>query len=192
MVNKTVLYNNVGISRRKSKLKQDYISIGKCAEIIGIDKSNLSKMIKREKFGQIELKSIRDPNKQNQPVHHITQKDFNRIKQIRSDLGFDTGLPINKKKGRVGYFYVVQTNPKHIPNRYKFGFTNDLNNRISAYKTVCPNAKLIKKWESESILEPVLLRMISKYGRRVGIELYEVRHIKKLISQFNSVVKKLY
>ncbi|MBU0907179.1 MAG: GIY-YIG nuclease family protein [Nanoarchaeota archaeon] len=102
-----------------------------------------------------------------------------------------------QEKGAINYginkgvFYIIQTNPDSIPARYKFGFTNDIGNRTRSYKSVCPNMKLIDKFECNSFHELPLLKMVSKYGKRIGQELYEVEDIHKLIKSIKEVLGKL-
>jgi len=169
-------------------MNHEYISIGKCSELLQMDKSHLLKAIKSGKYGTITLEFQRDRNKQNQKVATISKDDFEIIKKSRESNGFGTEKIIKSTKG---FFYIIQTNPHNIPNRYKFGFTNDLDNRIRSYKSVCPNMKIIEKYPCDSIHELPILKMIQKYGKRVGQELFEINNIEAVKKDIQEVLNKL-
>ncbi|MBN2015044.1 MAG: GIY-YIG nuclease family protein [Candidatus Altiarchaeota archaeon] len=169
-------------------MNNDFISIGECAKLLNIDRSHLLKYIKAGKFGPIQLEFRRDKDKQNQKVATISKKDFKLIKKIREQEGFGNSKIVKSTKG---HFYVVQTNPDSIPSRYKFGFTNDLDNRIRSYKSVCPNLKIVATFPCDSIHELPLIKMVSKYGKRAGQELFEIKDINTVIKDIKEVLSKL-
>ncbi len=169
-------------------MSQEYVSIGECADLLNMDRSHLLKAIKACKYGQISLEFRRDRNKQNQKVATISKEDFEIIKQSRESEGFGTAKVVRSTKG---VFYIIQTNPHNISQRYKFGFTNDLDNRIRSYKSVCPNMKIIEKYPCDSIHELPLLKMMQKYGKRVGQELFEVKDIEVVKRDIQEVLSKL-
>ncbi len=168
--------------------KKTWISLIECAELINIDRSNLLKYIKEGKYGYVKTEFRRDINKKNQKVITMSIKDFEMIKKIREKEGFGTNKVIKRKKG---VFYIIQTNPKHIPCRYKFGFTTDLANRVRSYKSICPNLKVVKKYSCNFIHELPLLKMIEKCGKRVGQELFELEDIKIIKMDIREVLQKL-
>ena len=169
-------------------MSEEYVSIGECADLLNMDRSNLLKAIKSGKYGHITLELRRDRNKQNQKVTTISKEDFETIKKYRESEGYGTEKVVKSTKG---VFYIIQTNPHDIPLRYKFGFTNDLDNRIRSYKSVCPNMKIIEKYPCDSIHELPLLKMIQKYGKRVGQELFEVKDIETIKKDIEEVLNKL-
>jgi len=172
-----------------SVMMEQYISIADCSEKLGLDRSHLLKNIKAGKYGTIKLHSQRDRNKQNQKVSVVTFLDFELIKRKRDAEGFGLKKPILDSS--KGVFYIIQTNPTHIPNRYKFGFSSDIQNRLGSYWTICPNLKLIDQFHCNNIIERPLLNMISKYGKRIGQELYEVDDIEHVKNEIREVLKKL-
>ncbi|MBS3132799.1 hypothetical protein J4470_01560 [Candidatus Woesearchaeota archaeon] len=166
-----------------------FISIRECAERLNMDRSHLLKDIKSGKYGHIQLIQRRDRNKQNQKVSTISIEDFETIKKAREIEGYTAdGTVIKELKG---VFYIVQTNPDTIPHRYKFGFSKDLRNRLDSYKSVCPNLKLIAKYDCDSIHELPLLKMVSRYGKRIGQELYEIQNVAIVKEEIEEVLKKL-
>ncbi len=170
--------------------KDKTIPVWKVSKELRLDRSNLLKDIKSKKYGSIELKFIRDKNKQNQKVVAISKKDYLTIKNYRIENGFEEKKLINYGTNN-GIFYIIQTNPHNIPKRYKFGFTSDLDNRIRSYKSVCPNMKIIKKFKCDNIHELPLLRMVSTYGNRIGQEVYEIENINRIIKEIKEALNKL-
>ena len=69
----------------------------------------------------------------------MSEDGFERIKAMRETQGFKVDSVV-VEEGQ-GLFYIIQTNPNHIPNRYKFRYTTDLQNRLTAFRAVCPNLK---------------------------------------------------
>ena len=169
-------------------MSEEYVSIGECADLLNMDRSHLLKAIKAGKYGHITIELRRDRNKQNQKVATISKADFELIKKYRESEGFGSEKVVKSTKG---VFYIIQTNPHNIPLRYKFGFTNDLDNRIRSYKSVCPNLKIIEKYPCDSIHELPLLNMIQKYGKRVGQELFEVKDIEIIKKDIQEVLSRL-
>ncbi len=167
---------------------EEYVSIGDCADLLNMDRSHLLKAIKADKYEHITIELRRDRNKQNQKVATISKADFELIKKYRESEGFGSEKVVKSTKG---VFYIIQTNPHNIPLRYKFGFTNDLDNRIRSYKCVCPNMKIIEKYPCDSIHELPLLKMIQKYGKRIGQELFEVGDIEIVKRDIQEVLNKL-
>jgi len=169
-------------------MSEEYVSIGECADLLNMDRSNLLKSIKAGKYGHISIEFRRDRNKQNQKVATISKENFEIIKKYRETEGFGTEKVVKTTKG---VFYIIQTNPHSIPLRYKFGFANDLDNRIRSYKSVCPNMKIIEKYPCDSIHELPLLKMIQKYGKRIGQELFEIKDIEIVKKDIQEVLNKL-
>ena len=169
-------------------MNKEFISIAECSKLLNIDRSHLLKYIKAGKYGYIDIEFRRDRNKQNQKVATISKKDLESIKKFRETEGFGTDKVVKSTKG---VFYIIQTNPHSIPSRYKFGFTNDLSNRIRSYKSVCPNLKIIDKYPCDSIHELPLLKMIQKYGKRVGQELFEIKDLEVIKKDIKDVLSKL-
>ena len=66
-----------------------------------------------------------------------------------------------------------------------------MENRIRSYKSVCPNLKIVEKFDCDSIHEIPLLRMVSKYGKRVGQELFEVEDMEIIKKDVREVLEKL-
>jgi len=170
--------------------QNEFISIGEVAEKLGIDRANLFTNLRNNKYGLIEVNEKRYKDKGNQKCSVISMDDFNLIKQIRKNEGFEEGGSI-KNNSNSGVFYIIKTNPNSIPNRYKFGFSSDLPNRIKSYKSVCPNSIVVESFKCNFYHELPLLKMISKYGKRIGQELYEVEDMLKVIVDIKEVLLRL-
>ncbi len=184
---------HTGIKRKMSnKMIKDVVTLGECTKIIGIAKNNFATNLRKGKYGNVEVKLMRDKTRGNQKVSVISKKDFEKIKKIRLKDGFGINKIIEEEKHvSEGIFYIVQTNPKNIPNRYKCGFSTIPRNRVSSYKIVCPNAKLIFKIKCDDFFEKPLLKMISKDSKRIGTELFEIKDINKITHKIEEVLKLL-
>ncbi|MBU1082813.1 MAG: hypothetical protein KKB59_20250 [Spirochaetes bacterium] len=168
-------------------MKHKYIPCTACAEKLGINKFNFHKYLSSGKFGNIKIVKIRLKEKNNQNINHISIEDYESIKNFREVEGFGT----NKTNGGVikNYFYIVQTNPNKIPERYKFGVTNNIKLRLQSYKTICPNVKSMKYWECFKSLEKPLEGMIFKNSKRVGQEVFETKQLGVIVDKIEQVLE---
>jgi len=162
----------------KNKENKEHVLLSDLAVAINLDKSNAYKNIKSGKYGDVKMFFVRNRDKGNQKMCAVSNEDFENIKRIREETGFfGNGVLIQKDKG---FFYIIQTNPNNIPNRYKFGFTNDMSNRLRNHRCLCPNLKIIKKYPCNKSLELALLKVVNVNCKRIGQELYEVKDIKQI------------
>ncbi len=165
---------------------EDYLTLSQCAEKLNIDKSNLRKQIHNGKYGHIQLEHVRREDTGNQKALALSHRDFEHIKAMREDRGFhDDNKVISKSQG---FFYIIQTNPNQIPDRYKCGYTTDMANRIAAYKTVCPYMTITYQRECDTIHEPVLLKMLDKHGERVINELFAFEDMELVVDIIDNVM----
>ena len=47
---------------------------------------------------------------------------------------------------RFGFFYLIQLVPEALPNRFKIGYTDNLEQRLNSHRTAAPTSVLIKSW----------------------------------------------
>jgi hypothetical protein len=89
---------------------------------------------------------------------------------------------------RPGYFYVVQLLPDLAPNRLKFGFAQDLANRLWGYKTSSPHAEKLAAYPSLSSDEHTAIATVTgPADRRLTAEIFEVASVEatlKRVAQF--------
>lgn len=72
---------------------------------------------------------------------------------------------------REGWVYVIQLEPKRLPNRIKIGFTTDVSQRLRTFQTTSPRLTLVGLWHADAREEQVALRMIR--GRIGSSEVFD-------------------
>ncbi len=63
-------------------------------------------------------------------------------------LGAVTGRSIHDKRDIAGWFYVIQLIPDLKPERLKFGFSRNIDNRVNGYRVSSPTAVILKLYPS--------------------------------------------
>lgn len=132
---------------------EEYVTITDFCNEIGIDKSNIAKVL--EKL-EIYPKKMRHLKAGNQYVRVLNKEEIKKIKNYRSD--FHT---INAPSEDGSGFYLIKIDPL-MPSRVKFGYSDRLDNRVLTYRTICPNLEVIKTWKCERIDETTVIRMATK------------------------------
>ena len=75
---------------------------------------------------------------------------------------------------RYGYFYLIQLVPEALPNRFKIGYTDNLEQRLSEHRTAAPTSKLTKSWDCKRSWDQAAMDSITREGcEHVLNEVYE-------------------
>ncbi|OEE28159.1 GIY-YIG nuclease family protein [Aliivibrio fischeri] len=75
---------------------------------------------------------------------------------------------------RFGYFYLIQLVPEALPNRFKIGYTDNLEQRLSEHRTSAPTSKLIKSWACKRSWDYAAMDSITREGCDLVLnEVYE-------------------
>ncbi|HBC3449576.1 TPA: GIY-YIG nuclease family protein [Vibrio parahaemolyticus] len=65
---------------------------------------------------------------------------------------------------RFGYFYLLQLVPEALPNRFKIGYTDNLEQRLNEHRTSAPTSKLIKSWNCKRSWDYAAMDSITREG----------------------------
>ena len=84
--------------------------------------------------------------------YSISKEDAKRLEKYLMDMKSD------------GFFYLIQPIPEFNLNRIKLGFTKKPSRRLKEHKTVCPNAKLVKKWKCKKDDETSVIKRATSEG----------------------------
>ena len=120
----------------------DTVTLRKLAEDLGMDRSHLRKYVLR--LG-IEPLRVRTHESRNQETLALTL-GAERVRIERANAGFGSQRSVVAESGNLGVFYVVILDPEVRANRVKFGFTNNLDSRMSTYRTINPDSTVAGYW----------------------------------------------
>jgi hypothetical protein len=127
---------------------------------------------------------IRTMDSQNQLTLALSKEDAEALYELRRSQGFSqSGLSVNNGHG---FFYAVQPLPDLAPTRIKFGWANDPISRLSAYKTIAPEARILKSWPCYSSWEQAAIASITRVGcKQIGIEIFSCDSIDAMLERCN-------
>ena len=157
-----------------------YVSLKVLAKEVGMDRSHLRKYV----LGLgIAVFKVRTPDSRNQLALAVSPEDAERIKTDRKRKGFVPG-EVSAETG-FGDFYAVILDPDARPNRVKFGFSHSLHNRMAAYRTTNPQAKLLHKWSSLPRWESTAIDALTVGCERIAVEIYECAELDEVVKRGN-------
>ena len=156
-------------------MKEEYITLKQLSEEFGVDRSNLRKYIINLGFTPIKVRSKNN----HQLVSALNISEAESVREKRKEEGYLRNQTIQNGDG---YFYIIQPIPEFAPQRIKLGFTTNINGRISTYKTISPNAKLIKAYNCKPTWELAAIASITKNNCELILnEVYETNNLEELI-----------
>ena len=164
----------------------DFVTLKELAEELGLDRSNLRKYAKKL---EIEFVRVRTPESRNQLTLAVTVRGAEYIRHCRKSAGFSKNTPVKESLPNFGVFYAVVPDISARPNRLKFGFTTDLQNRISAHRTCCPEAQLISQWQCKRTWDRAIIDSISSTGgiTKISGEVYDCDDVELVINHLNQL-----
>lgn len=160
----------------------DYVTIKELAEIIGLDKSNARKYVIDNGF---EFDKIRTPETQNQLTLVLTTEQAEQVKQLRLSHGFTiNGHAQLADVAKTAVFYIIQLVPELDCKRVKLGYTGNLNARLRAHRTACPNAKVLAYYPCLETWELAAIASITREGcELIGNEVYQTSDLDMMVDR---------
>lgn len=157
-------------------MNNDLISVIEAGRQLERGKSTIFKVVKRLR---IETHKRRDLGSKNQVVSYLTQEDFLRVKEELLTVGPDNGDGEEDSDNRdgfvsaeIGFFYLIQLEPKHDPLRFKVGFAANINERLRALRCSAPFATVVNSWPCRRLWEKTAIDCVSFGSERLHTEVY--------------------
>ena len=118
-------------------MPEDYLSLRKLSEMLGINSSQMRKYVLKLGYNPPRA---RTPDSRGKLTYVFTSGEAENIIKARREQGFVTaetrGVPTVTQD--VGVFYLIQIIPELSPNRLKLGFAADVRQRLSEHRTSAP------------------------------------------------------
>lgn len=124
----------------------------------------------------LKIIKTKTPSSSGALVNCLTRQDADAIvsffdqrgKGASAESASDTSVQ------RYGYFYLIQLVPEALPNRFKIGYTDNLEQRLSEHRTAAPTSKLTKSWDCKRSWDQAAMDSITREGcEHVLNEVYE-------------------
>lgn len=129
------------------------------------------------------ISKIRTRESGHQETLAVSNEDAQALIDIRKRWGLES-VPI--ESGGKGLFYIIQPLPDIADNRVKLGFATDTKQRLNQYRTICPNASILKSWPCHSTWERCVIASLSRIEcEQIGTEMYQCKNVKSLIERGN-------
>jgi hypothetical protein len=169
--------------------REDSISLRQLALMLGINASQARKYVLS--LGYSPLKA-RTPDSRGKLTYVFAKEEAERIVATRRQQGFimgDTrGTPVSSDD--VGVFYIIQLVPELNPNRIKFGFAANVQERLTQHRTSAPTACILRSWPSRRTWEPTFIDCLASKGCELILnEVYECGDVAALLDYAEALFK---
>jgi len=169
----------------------EFVSLRRLAEMLGINPSQARKYVL--KLGYSPARA-RTPDSRGKLTYVFTQEEAEQIIENRRQQGFIMGetraTPLLSED--VGVFYIIQLVPELNPNRLKFGFAANVQDRIAQHRTAAPTSHLLRSWPCRRTWEPALKDCLASKGCELVLnEVYECEEISALLEYAETLFKML-
>ena len=158
---------------------EEYISIRRLAERLGMDRSHARRYVL--KLGIKPLRR-RTPDSRNQPTLTVTHTQAELVLRHRTEQGFlaQPAAPVPES----GVFYVIQLVPELDPKRVKLGFAADIGERLAQHRTAAPTARVVHAWPCKRSWELTAMDALTASGCRLILnEVFEVDDVQGLVAR---------
>ena len=165
--------------------KEPLISIIEIAQIHGRRKQIVHKIVGR--LG-LRVHSVVAKNTRGQKASHITVRDYETHRQR-----FETKAIGTENASGVGQadavFYVILTEPRLDPGRFKLGFSANVSERLRSHRTSAPFSELVRTWPCKALWEKTAIDCIAAGCEQVGPEVFRTEDIQGVIWRANQFFK---
>ncbi|MDE0152356.1 MAG: hypothetical protein OXN23_00625 [Gammaproteobacteria bacterium] len=158
------------------KVKMSSVSVAQAADIFGVQKPHLFKIIKRLGIETHQEKSDSTGPHRGAKIAFISKEDFERLKEYLKDSHTENE-PSSVGPSQGGVFYLIQLEPEHDPTRFKLGFASDVSSRLRQHKTAAPYSKVVGIWPCKQLWEKTAIESIARGCDRVHTEVFRGKSI---------------
>ena len=72
----------------------------------------------------------------------------------------------------IGFFYLIELEPKHDPGRFKVGFTMDLDGRLQKHRCSAPFATYVRSWPCKRVWERAAIDCATNGSEQLHTEVF--------------------
>ena len=127
---------------------------------------------------KLNLKTIKTktPTSNGSLVNGLEREDADSLIAFfeQKSKGVSTETASEVSVQRYGYFYLIQLVPEALPNRFKIGYTDNLEQRLGEHRTAAPTCNLAKSWDCKRSWDHAAMDSITRENcKHVLNEVYE-------------------
>lgn len=163
------------------------VSLKQLAEQLGFHTSSIRKAIVRRGFTPFRLSE--DKNKPLFLKYEDAELFKQQIENERNNAVF-SGISISPSRISGVYFIEVPSYEGTI--RVKIGWSDNLSDRLSTYRTIIPDLRIKAVWQTtDTWCERAALKCAERKGRRVYQELFEFEDIESVLTELTDLFSKM-
>jgi hypothetical protein len=163
------------------------ISLKQLADELGFHSSSIRKIVIRRGFAPFRLSEGN-----NKPLY-LKASDAESFKQqILNEQNNRVVPKAEISSSRISGVYLIEVPSYEGKNRFKIGWSDNLSDRLSTYRTIIPDLHVKAVWQtSDSWCERAALKCAARLGPRVHQELFEFENISSVLSELNDLFLKM-
>lgn len=163
------------------------VSLKQLAEELGFHTSSVRKAVVRRGFTPFRLSE--DKNK---PLF-LRCEDAELFKhQIENERNNSVVSGISISPSRISGVYFIEVPSYEGTIRVKIGWSDNLSDRLSTYRTIIPDLRIKAVWQTtDAWCERAALKCAERKGRRVHQELFEFEDIESVLMELTDLFSKM-
>jgi len=163
------------------------VSLKKLAEELGFHTRSIRQAVISRGFTPFRLSG--DKNK---PLY-LKHEDAELFKQqIENERNNAVVSGISVSISRVGGVYFIEVPSYEGAIRVKIGWSDNLSDRLSTYRTIIPDLRIRAVWQTtDAWCERAALKCAERRGRRVHQELFEFEDIESVLIELTDLFSKM-
>lgn len=163
------------------------VSLKQLAEELGFHTSSVRKAVVRRGFVPFRLSEGK-----NKPLF-LKFKDAESFKQqIENERNNQVVSKVGISPSKISGVYFIEVPSYEGINRIKIGWSDNLSDRLSTYRTIIPDLRVKAVWQTtDAWCERAALKCAERLGRRVHQELFEFKDISSVLSEMTDLFLKM-
>jgi hypothetical protein len=178
---------------------EERIAIVDLADDLQVRKQRIFKILRRL---DIRPTQRRDQGRGNQNVATVSPTEAAAIRAEIVGSSDRAGAGSTQLSGElavfysddVGFFYIIQLEPKHDPGRFKVGFTMDLDGRLQKHRCAAPFAQYLNTWPCKRVWERAAIDCATEACERLHTEVFRagcLEHVSARAQAFFALMPRL-
>lgn len=163
------------------------VSLKQLAEELGFHTSSVRKAVARRGFVPFSLSEGK-----NKPLF-LKSEDAELFKQqIENERNNSVVANVGISPSRISGVYFIEVPSYEGTIRIKIGWSDNLSDRLSSYRTIVPDLRVKGFWQTtDTWCERAALKCAERLGKRVNQELFEFEDIDTVLSELTEFFLKM-
>lgn len=182
-----IQWMEIGMKKEADNQLERPVSLKQLAEVLGFHTSSVRKAVVRRGFVPFTLSEGK-----NKPLFLKPEDAESFKKQIENERNNSIVAKVGISPSRISGVYFIEVPTYEGKNRIKIGWSDNLSDRISTYRTIVPDLHIKAFWPTtDAWCERAALKCAERLGRRVHQELFEFDDINVVLSELSDLFLKM-